>query len=171
MTKTYECMVLLDNREVREGWDGLKNTVTGLMTKHGAEIISAKLWGERALAYPIRQQTRGTYLLVYFDAPTGSIAPMNRDLNINVPVMRHMITACDEVPESAHAPEAEFDVSKIGLEEAPEEPAVETPRAAEKPEKPAESGEAADAATTEAPATDAAVEASETSETTKTEGE
>ena len=175
MSRTYECMVLLDNSEVREGWDALKNNVTGLMKKHGAEIISAKLWGERALAYPIRQQTRGTYLLVYFDAPMDGIAPMNRDLNINVPVMRHMITVCDEVPETAHAPEAEFDVSKIGVEETPAPTATdEKPAADAKPASDAKPAETAEPDSTEtvtavAPAKESA--APSVDETTDKEGE
>lgn len=110
-------MVLLDNREVRHGWDALKQRVSGLMTKHGAEVISAKLWDERRLAYPIRRQQRGTYLLVYFDAPTGELTAINRELNMAEPVMRHLVTVCDALPEDVHAPEREFDAGAVSIEE------------------------------------------------------
>ena len=62
-TRTYECMCLLDNREVRKGWQPLKETVVGMFKKHGAEMLSARRWDERRLAYPIRGQQRATYLL------------------------------------------------------------------------------------------------------------
>lgn len=120
MNRNYECMVLLDNREVRQGWDALKDNVTGMITKHGAKVVSARLWDERRLAYPIRRQLRGTYLLVYFNSATGAISAINREMNMAEPVMRHLITACDEIPASAHEPEREFDVSAIGTDPAPE---------------------------------------------------
>jgi hypothetical protein len=44
------------------------------------------------------------------------------------PVLRHVVTVCETVPESAHEPEADFDVSKVGREPEPkpEAPAPET---------------------------------------------
>ena len=101
MNKIYECMVLLDNREVRQGWDAAKQSVATMLTKHNAEVVSSKLWEERRLAYPIKHQQRGTYLLVYFNAPTNEIGPINREMNMAGLVLRHTVTACDEVPESA----------------------------------------------------------------------
>jgi len=120
LNKNYECMVLLDNREVRQGWDTLKDSVAGMLSKHNAKIISSRLWEERRLAFPINRQLRGTYLLVYFDAPTDEITPINREFEMAESVLRHMVTACDEVPESAHEAEKEFDVSAIGIEKEPE---------------------------------------------------
>ncbi len=108
MIRTYECMVLLDNREVKQGWDALKQNVTGMFTKHGAEVVSSRLWEERKLAFPIQQQQRGTYLLVYFNSETGAITSINREFNMSEPVLRHMVTACEEVPESANEPSRSF---------------------------------------------------------------
>ena len=143
MNRIYECMVLLDNREVRQGWDALKESVTGLMTKHGAEIVSAKFWEERKLAYQINGQQRGTYMLVYFNAPTSSIDAMNREFNMAETVMRHMVTACEALPEDVNEPEKEFDVEKIGIEE--EKPEPEPEKAEEKSEEEAPAEEASDA--------------------------
>jgi small subunit ribosomal protein S6 len=36
------------------------------------KILSSRRWDERRLAYPIKGQNRGTYLLVYFSRPTPS---------------------------------------------------------------------------------------------------
>lgn len=133
--RTYECMVLLDNREVKQGWQRVKDTVTGLFTKHGANVVSARLWDERRLAYPVKQQRRGTYLLIYFDAETQALAPLSRELEFSEAVLRHLVLACDEVPREAYEPEREFDVNAIGVEA--EEPAVE----AEEPAKTEEHAE------------------------------
>jgi len=129
LTKTYECMVLLDNREVRQGWEPLKQTVTGTFSKYGANVVSARRWDERPLAYPIRGQSRGTYLLVYYEAEGDANAGIRRDMELSESVLRHMITVCDEIPEEAHQPEAEFDPMAIPEDDKPE-PAAEEDTAA-----------------------------------------
>jgi small subunit ribosomal protein S6 len=144
MNRNYECMILLDNREVKKGWDQAKQAVNGLLIKHGAKIVSSKLWAERKLAYPIGRQTRGTYLLVYLEAPTSAVAPIRRELELTEWVMRELVHAIEEVPATAHDPEAAFDVSAIRDEELPAAPAP----AAAAPE-PAAGGEAAGAGETQ----------------------
>lgn len=117
--RTYECMCLLDNREVRKGWDPLKGVVTGMFTKHGAEMLSSKRWDERRLTYSIRGQQRATYLLCYFKANTQQITGIRRDLQFSDVVLRSLVLACEEVPATAYEPEAAFDVNAIPSEEAP----------------------------------------------------
>jgi ribosomal protein S6 len=118
-TRTYECMCLLDNREVRKGWQPLKESVTGLFTKHGAQILSARRWDERRLAYPIDGQQRATYLLAYLKADTQSITGIRRDLQFSDIVLRSLVLSCEEVPQSAYEPEAEFDVNAIPVDDSP----------------------------------------------------
>ena len=113
MSKTYESMVLLDNREVKKGWQTLKDSVSSLFQKHGAEVVSARRWDERRLAYPIRSQPRGTYLLLYFKADTDTLVGIRRDLEYSEPVLRHLMMVCEEVPQEAFEPEAEFDEAAL----------------------------------------------------------
>lgn len=126
MNKTYETMVLLDNREVKKGWDVLKSDVGGLFEKHAAKIVSARRWDERRLAYPIKGQQRATYLLIYHEAPTSAIIPINRELMYSEVVLRHMTTAIEEIPADAHEPEAEFDPEAIPTDDDPVESSVAT---------------------------------------------
>ena len=121
-TRTYECMCLLDNREVRKGWQPLKDAVTGMFTKHGAKILSGRRWDERRLAYPINGQHRGTYLLVYFSADTQSLTAIRRDLQFNESLLRYLLLDCEEVPQTAYEPEADFDVNAIPADDAPPPP-------------------------------------------------
>lgn len=126
MERTYECMCLLDNREVRKGWDSLKDSVAAVFTKHNAKVLSSRRWDERRLAYPINGQIRATYLLMYITIPTDEIPVLRRDLQFNDAVLRYMISDCEDVPADAYEPEAEFDVNAIPEDDAPEpEPAPE----------------------------------------------
>lgn len=121
-TRTYECMCLLDNREVRKGWQTLKDATTAMFTKHGAKILSSRRWDERRLAYAIKGQHRGTYLLVYFAVDTQGVAGIRRDLQFNESLLRYMLLEVEEVPQSAYEPEAAFDVNAIPADDAPPAP-------------------------------------------------
>ena len=90
-TRTYECMCLLDNREVRKGWQPLKDAITAQFTKHGAKILSSRRWDERRLAYPMSGQHRGTYLLVYLAVDTQAVAAIRRDLQFNESLLRWLL--------------------------------------------------------------------------------
>lgn len=140
--RTYECMCVLDNREVRKGWQPLKDAVAALFTKHGAQVLSARRWDERRLAYPINLQLRGTFLLTYFKADTQQVANIRRDMQFSDSVLRSLIVSCAEVPAEAYTPEAEFDVNAVQVEDirtaAPAPAAV----AEESAEAPAEAEEA-----------------------------
>jgi ribosomal protein S6 len=127
-TRTYECMCLLDNREVRKGWQPLKDAVAGIFTKHGAKILSSRRWDERRLAYTINGQNRGTYLLIYFACDTQAVAAIRRDLQFNESVLRNLLVDCAEVPQGAYEPETAFDVNAIPADDAP--PAEPEPVAA-----------------------------------------
>ncbi|MGE3174375.1 MAG: 30S ribosomal protein S6 [Planctomycetota bacterium] len=124
-TRTYECMCLLDNREVRKGWQPAKDTVTAVFQKHGAEVLSARRWDERRLSFPIKGQQRATYLLAYLKADTQQIAGIRRDLQFSETVLRGAVLTCDEVPQSAYEPEAEFDVNAIPVDDSPVQSWVE----------------------------------------------
>ena len=129
-------MCLLDNREVRKGWDPLKEAVAGLFTKHEAKVLSNRRWDERRLAYPINGQLRATYLLLYFAADTQTLPAIRRELEFSESMLRYMITECEDIPADAYEPEAEFDVNAIPEDDAPE---VDAPEAEDAPEEEAAS--------------------------------
>lgn len=110
---TYEAMIVLDNREVKKAWEPLKSTVDSLLTKHGAEIIVAKRWDERRLAYEIRKQRRATFYLSYFKADPEKISDIFRDLNLSTSVLRSLILRVEEVPEEAFEPERDFSLDGV----------------------------------------------------------
>jgi small subunit ribosomal protein S6 len=78
------------------------------LTKHKAEILSAKRWDERKLAYEIKKQKRATYFLVYFKAPPGNIDALNREFTLTEPVLRSLVLQVESVPAEAYEPERDF---------------------------------------------------------------
>jgi len=92
-------MFLLDNQVVRTDWARAKAAVTDTLAKYGAEVVSARRWDERKLAYPIRGRKRGTFLLAYYRSPVDVLQPMRRDLELDERVLRYLILGVEVVPE------------------------------------------------------------------------
>jgi len=115
-------MVLVNNQEVRKGWQACKQGIVDLFGKHKAEVVSARRWDERRLAYPIKGQQRATYLLVYFKSEHLAPAAIRRELDFSESVLRHLILRVEEVPAGAFEPEATFDESRVGEDAAPPPP-------------------------------------------------
>jgi small subunit ribosomal protein S6 len=63
-----------------------------IVTRHGADILHLRKWDERRLAYEIRKNKRGLYVLCFFSAPSTVIEKINRDVNLSEDVLRCMIT-------------------------------------------------------------------------------
>lgn len=107
----YEGMFLLDNRAVRTDWARAKAAVTETLAKHGCEVLTARRWDERKLAYPIRGRKRATYLLAHFHQPIERIQALRRDLEIDERILRHLILGVDALPEG------ELEKSRAELQE------------------------------------------------------
>lgn len=99
MNRIYEGMYLIDNAAVREDWKAAKSVVTDLIAKHGGEVLSARRWDERRLAYPIKGKNRATFLLAYYSVPGENIPAMRRDVELNETIMRSLDLAVDAIPE------------------------------------------------------------------------
>lgn len=93
----YEGMFLLNAAEASRDWDALKDRVTDMIVRHGAEIKRAEKWAERKLAYDIAGQSKGVYLLVFFESPPGSIDAIRGDCRLQRDyILREIILRKDE---------------------------------------------------------------------------
>ena len=125
MKMLYEAMFLLDNDMVRAGWADAKALITGLVTKHGGEVESARHWAERRLAYPIRRKRRGTYLLAYVRVEGDRMATLRRDLELEERVLRYLILRAEEVPSGERELSAAEQASDFILPPPPADEKVE----------------------------------------------
>jgi small subunit ribosomal protein S6 len=103
--KLYEGMFLIDSAEAAKDWDGIIETITKMLTKIDAEIVSIRKWDERPLAYKIRKCERGTYLLSYFRAEGPRIHDLERDVELSERIVRAMILNGDHLTEADIAKE------------------------------------------------------------------
>lgn len=66
--------------------------VKGMIERHGGQILVIKKFDERKLAYEVKKQKRGLYILAHFTAPGTAVASITRDVNLGDDVLRVLIT-------------------------------------------------------------------------------
>ena len=91
--KDYEAMVIIDPEMEDEKIEASVAKIEGLIKKNGGKIEKTDRWGKRKLAYPIKKQPMGYYVVLYFNGQEDGIKEMDRVMRISDDVIRHMIVA------------------------------------------------------------------------------
>lgn len=86
----YEAVVILSQAIADEAKVAFAEKMKELIVSNG-ELTSVDEWGKKTLAYEIKKQTEGFYILFTFTAKPESIQEMNRLLGLDESVLKHMI--------------------------------------------------------------------------------
>jgi ribosomal protein S6 len=98
-TKTYEAMFLFPAGAATELEKSI-TTVRNMIERHEGKIMVLKKWDERKLAYEVKGQKRGVYIIAYFTAPGTAVAGIERDVNLSEDVLRVLVTHAEHLNES-----------------------------------------------------------------------
>jgi small subunit ribosomal protein S6 len=79
--------------------DALADTFTQLVTDNGGEVKKREYWGLRNLAYRMRKNRKGHYILLNIDAPPPAVAELERTMRINEDVIRYLTIRVDALDE------------------------------------------------------------------------
>ncbi len=75
--------------------------VNSLISRSGGSSEQTSLWGKRKLAYEVKHQKEGSYVLQDFKIDPGRVPELESALKITEEVLRHLIV---RKPEKATAP-------------------------------------------------------------------
>jgi len=91
--RNYELVCIiqadLDENVSKEALERIQNWVT----ESGGTVDKTEVWGRRKLAYMIRKQTDGQYVMLNISIDPKSCSELERNIRFLEPVMRHMLTA------------------------------------------------------------------------------
>ena len=79
--------------------DGMQKAAQGIIERHGGKIIFIKKWDERKLAYEIKKQKRGTYIVAFYEGPGASVGAIERDVNLSEDILRVLVTRADHLSQ------------------------------------------------------------------------
>ncbi|WP_071461054.1 30S ribosomal protein S6 [Bacillus massilinigeriensis] len=94
--RKYEIMYIIRPNIEDEAKKALVERFAGILTDNGSEIVEAKDWGKRRLAYEINDFRDGYYQLVRVNAEPAAVEEFSRLAKINEDIIRHMVIKEEE---------------------------------------------------------------------------
>ena len=91
----YESIIIVNPNVDEAGLKALEEKFTGLINENG-KVESVEQMGKRKLAYEVKKQTEGYYILFTFDAKPEFIAEFERILRLDEIVLKHMVIRKDK---------------------------------------------------------------------------
>ena len=92
----YELMYIvrpeLDDDAVQQEID----KVSQLIQTNGGQVKKVTPWGKRRLAYTVKDQREGHYVVAEFDLDRGRVQEVERVLKISDTVFRHLLVRQEE---------------------------------------------------------------------------
>ncbi len=92
--------------------DGVAREVGSLkqfITSQGGEVTVEKEWGRRKLAFPIKDQSEGTYYVFRFTLGNDGLKELSRWFRLNENVLRHLLIRDEGTPLDYLSPQSESD--------------------------------------------------------------
>ena len=99
----YETVLIARNDVTQQQVDTIADGITAQLEADGAAIRKREYWGLRSLAYRIKKNRKGHYMLLGLDAQPASVQEMERQLRLNEDVLRFQtirVEAIDEAPSA-----------------------------------------------------------------------
>ena len=91
--RNYELVCIVQPDLDETAFNEAVERVKGWVSDAGGQIDKVDMWGKRKLAYLIRKQREGNYVLLNITLPTEATRELERNIRFLEPVMRHMLTA------------------------------------------------------------------------------
>ncbi len=94
--RTYEVIYIVHPDLDDSSFKHINDQVQSAIKDSGGKISKADIWGKRKMAYPIRKQKDGLYVLLYTEMDPAFCTELERQLRLQESVMRFQIIATDE---------------------------------------------------------------------------
>ena len=100
----YECVLIARSEITQQQVDTIADAVTTQVESESGAVKKREYWGLRNLAYRIKKNRKGHYVLLGLDAEPATISEMERQLGLNEDVLRFMTVRVEEIDEAPSAP-------------------------------------------------------------------
>lgn len=99
----YECVFIARNDVTQQQVEDIANGVASLIENEEGSVQKREYWGLRNLAYRVKKNRKGHYMLLGVDAKATTIKEIERQLNLNEDVLRFMTLRLDAIDEAPSA--------------------------------------------------------------------
>jgi small subunit ribosomal protein S6 len=107
--RTYEAIFIVHPEVTGDDLTAIIDKYKTILTDQGANVLKAENWGTRTLAYTVKKQAKGCYILFIFDAEPTVISEFERRMRIDDKVIKfqtvHMEGGYEAPPVVEAAPQ------------------------------------------------------------------
>ena len=95
----YECVFIARQDISSSQVEGLVGQFSNIVEESGGKVANTEMWGLRNLAYRIKKNRKGHYVMLNLDAPSAAVQEMERNMRLNEDVIRYLTIRVDELEE------------------------------------------------------------------------
>ena len=99
----YESVLIARQDLAAPQAEALGETFQALLEANGAKVTKREYWGLRNLAYKIKKNRKGHYILMNVEGSGPAVAELERNLRIHEDILRYMTVRVDELEEGPSA--------------------------------------------------------------------
>jgi len=97
----YEHLLIARQDISAQQVDALATHLKTIVEGEGGKIEKQEYWGLRGLAYRIKKNRKGHYVLLNINAPSNAVVELERQLKINEDVLRYITVKVDQFDVSS----------------------------------------------------------------------
>jgi len=79
--------------------EALAESMSEFVTEGGGKVAQTEYWGLKSLAYRIKKNRKGHYVMLALDAPAAAVKEFERNLRLHEDVLRLMTIRVDELSD------------------------------------------------------------------------
>ncbi len=83
--------------------EALAESFAGIVAQAGGKVTKREYWGLRNLAYRVKKNRKGHYMLFNLDAPPAAVNELERNMRINEDVLRYLSVRVETLEEGPSA--------------------------------------------------------------------
>ena len=97
----YEHLLIARQDISAQQVDALATHLKTIVEGEGGKVEKQEYWGLRSLAYRIKKNRKGHYVLLNINAPAKAVHELERQLKINEDVLRSLTVKVDQFEQSS----------------------------------------------------------------------
>ena len=99
----YEHVFVARQDATPQSVDAVTEQIKGILEANGGTLVRQEPWGLRTLAYRIKKNRKGHFVLLNIDAPSKAVQEVERQQKINEDILRFMTVRVDGFEEGPSA--------------------------------------------------------------------
>jgi small subunit ribosomal protein S6 len=92
LMRKYELVCIVQPELDETAFKGVVDRVSSWITDAGGSVDKVDVWGRRRMAYQIRKQREGQYVLMNVTLDPKATSELERNIRFLEPVLRHMLS-------------------------------------------------------------------------------